>query len=207
MTLIIKTMKTILFCCLLLSVYAHASVVGISTHPLNDEARVLSAEMTGYMSQRHEVGMGLRYTQEIDRGSLLDLAVSGAQDSRGLLLGGGMDFELLREDVRQPRLSIKPYYQYQKFEDKKENLIGAAPTMRKGFSIEGNEFFPYIAVPTGIKVDSQNDAFVYYASVTLGASMPLPVAGGDKLLVSVEGNKDLGASSDYLGFLVSWVWK
>ncbi len=206
MTLIIKVMKYILLCLLIVSFKSLASVVGISTHPLNDEARVLSAEMTGYMSQRHEVGMGLRYTQELDRGQLLDLVAGGAQESRGLFLGGGMDFEILREDVSQPRLSMKPYYQYQKMDNFKQYLIGAAPTMRKGFSVNGNEFFPYLAVPTGIKVDSSNEKFDYYASLTLGASLPLPAAGGDKLLLSFEGNKDLGASSDYLGVLVSWIW-
>ncbi len=186
---------------------ASASVIGISTHPLNEEARVLSAEMTGYMSQRHEVGMGVRYTQEVNRGQLLDLTAGGAQDSRGLYLGGGLDMEILHEDVYQPRVSIKPYYQHQKFDQDKMNLIGAAPTIRKGFSIEGNEFFPYLAIPSGIKVDNSNDEFVYYASMTLGGSMPLPAAGGDKLLVSFEANKDLGASSDYMGVLLSWVWK
>lgn len=184
-----------------------ASVVGISTHPLNEEARLLSAEMTGYMSQRHEVGMGLRYTQELNPGQILDLAAGGAQDSRGLFLGGGMDFELLNEDVKQPRLSVKPYYQYQKFEEFKQYLVGAAPTMRKGFSVNGSEIFPFVAVPTGIKIDSSNEKYDYYASLTLGASMPLAAAGGDKLLLSVEANKDLGASSDYLGVLLSWVWK
>ena len=200
-------MKHILFCLIFVSFYSQASVVGISTHPLNDEAKVLSAEMTGYMSQRQEVGMGLRYTQELNPGRILDISASGAQNSRGLALGSGMDFELLREDVSQPRVSLKPYYQYLKYEDINQNLIGAAPTIRKGFSIEGNEFFPYLAVPTGIKINSDNQEFDYYASLTMGASMPLPAAGGDKLLVSVEGNKNLGASSDYLGVLLSWVWK
>jgi hypothetical protein len=151
--------------------------------------------------------MGLRYTQEVNRGQILDLAAGGAQDSRGLFFGGGLDFELLREDVSQPRLSLKPYYQYQKFDDFKQYLIGAAPTIRKGFSVNGNEFFPYLAIPTGIKIDSATEEFDYYASLTLGASMPLPAAGGDKLLVSVETNKDLGASSDYVGVLISWIWK
>jgi hypothetical protein len=37
--------------------------------------------------------------------------------------------------------------------------------------------------------------------------MPLPVGDGDKLLASVETNKNLGASSDYVSLLLSWVWK
>ncbi len=207
MTLIIKVMKYIIFLFILTTFHSFASVVGISTHPLNEQARVFSAEMTGYMSQRNEVGMGVRYTQELNPGQLFDVAASGAQDSRGLNFGTGMDFTLLNEDVSQPRLSIKPYYQYQKFENQKTNTIGAAPTLRKGFSANGNEFFPYLAIPSGIKVNSDDSGFDYYASLTLGASLPLPAAGGDKLLLSLEANKDLGASSDYLGVLLSWVWK
>jgi len=184
-----------------------ASVIGISTHPLNDEARVFSAEMTGYMSQRNEMGAGLRYTQEVDRHRILDFTASGGQDSRGLTLGTGMDFELLSEDVSQPRISLKPYVQYQKFEEETSNLIGAAPTIRKGFSVHGQEFFPYLAIPSGMKIDSTTDEFVYYASATFGMSLPFPGANNDKVLLSVEGNKDMGSTSDYVGCLVSWVWK
>lgn len=182
-------------------------MVGVSTHPLNDDARVFSAEMTGYMSQRHEMGAGIRYTQEVEQDRLLDLSASGGQESRGLTLGGGMDFEMLSEDVNQPRVSFKPYMQYQKFDETTSTYMGAAPTIRKGFSINGQEVFPYLAVPTGMKLDSETDEFVYYASVTLGASMPFPGANNERVLLSVEGNKNMGSTSDYVGCLVSWMWK
>lgn len=188
---------------LFLSLSIQASVIGISTHPLNEEGRVLSAEMTGYMSQRSEVGAGIRYTQEVDQRRILDFTASGAKESRSLTLGAGMDFELLSEDVLRPRVSIKPYWQHQKYESESSNLVGVAPTIRKGFSLNGQEFFPYMAVPTGMKIDSTSDEFVYYASMTFGASMPLP----NSMLVSLEGNKNMGASSDYVGCLVSWIWK
>jgi hypothetical protein len=200
-------MIKLIFLSLFLTIPAFASVMGISTHPLNEEARVLSAEMTGYMSQRNEMGAGLRYTQETSPHRLMDLTVSGGQDSRGLVAGGGMDFELLHEDIDQPRVSIKPYVQHQKFEASNSNLIGAAPSIRKGFAINGQEFFPYLAIPTGIKIDSSTDEFVYYASMSFGASMPFPGANNDKMLLSLEGNKNMGGSSDYIGALVSWMWK
>lgn len=200
-------MKIIILLSLFTSVAAQASIVGISTHPLNDEGRVLSAEMTGYMSQKHEMGAGIRYTQEVDQYKILDLTASGAQESRGASMGAGLDFELLSEDVSQPRVSIKPYLQYQKFESETSTLMGAAPTLRKGFSIQGQEFFPYLAIPTGLRVDNSSDEFVYYASLTMGASMPFPGANNEKILLSLEGNKNMGSSSDYIGCLVSWVWK
>ena len=196
-------MKIIILLGLLLTLNVQASVIGISTHPMNDEGRVLSAEMTGYMSQRNEMGAGVRYTQEVDQDRILDFSASGGKDARGFSLGAGMDFEILSEDVSQPRVSIKPYWQQLKYEDERSNLIGAAPTIRKGFSLNGQEFFPYLAVPAGMKIDSTSDEFVYYASMTLGASMPLPGA----MLISLEGNKNMGASSDYIGCLVSWIWK
>lgn len=200
-------MNKLLFLSIFLSLPAFASIMGISTHPLNEEARVLSAEMTGYMSQRNEMGAGLRYTQETSPGRLLDFSAAGGSDSRGLIAGGGMDFEILHEDVSQPRIAIKPYMQHQKFEASNSNLMGAAPSIRKGFAVNGQEFFPYLAIPSGLKIDSTTDEFVYYSSLSFGASMPFPGAQNDKILLSVEGNKNMGGSSDYIGALVSWMWK
>lgn len=200
-------MKHILVFLLLITNAAQASIMGISNYPLNEEARVLSAEMTGYMSQRSEVGAGVRYTQEVERRKILDITASGAQDSHSFIIGGGMDFELLSEDVSQPRVGLKPYFQNQKFGTQNSNLLGAAPSLRKGFSINGQEVFPYLALPTGIKIDSTSDEFVYYASMSFGASMPFPGANNDKFLLSVEANKNMGGSSDFIGCLVSWVWK
>jgi hypothetical protein len=184
-----------------------ASIVGISTHPLSREARVLSAEMTGYMSLRQEVGMGLRYTQELNRHQLFDVSASGGQDSRSFMLGTGVDFELLSESNYQPRVGLKPFAHYQRFENTGNTLLGLAPSLRKGFAVMGNEFFPYLALPVGMRIDSTSLEFNYYSSITIGASMPFPGDTSEKVLLSVEGNKNMGASSDYIGCLVSWIWK
>jgi hypothetical protein len=200
-------MKTIILFIALIPLSTFASIIGISSHPLNQRAKVLSAEMTGYMSQKNEMGMGLRYTQETSRYRIMDFSVAGGQEARAMTVGTGMDFESLSEKINQPRVSLKPYLQYQRFEGTTSNLIGAAPSIRKGFSVQGQEFFPYLAVPSGMKIDSVTDEFVYYASVSFGASMPLPGAQNDKILLTLEGNKNMGASYDYVGCLVSWIWK
>jgi hypothetical protein len=185
---------------------AHASsVVGLTTHPLSDDARAISLETTGYFSQRQEMGIGLRYTHGIQQGQLLDIMAGSAQYSRGFTFGAGMDFEILQDEGAQPRVSIKPFYQQQKFEGDKSSVIGGAPTLRKSVDILGTIFNPFIAVPLGVEIDSSDDEFVYYASLSFGASMAIPNTE-EKLLVSLEGNKNMGASSDYLGALLSWVW-
>ncbi len=171
---------------------------------MSDEARVLSAEMTGYMSQRNEMGAGVRYTQNFN-GNLLDVTAAGAQDSRAMVLGAGMDFEVLREDMNQPRVSVKPYAQQLSFEGTSSTLVGAAPTLRKGIATFGKEIFPYVALPNGVRIDSDSQEFVFYSSLTFGASMAIPQSQ-ERLVISLEANKNLGASSDYVGALISWVW-
>lgn len=200
-------MKKISLLLIALPFSALANVMGVSTHPLNEEARVLSAEVSGYMSQQQEVGMGLRYTQEVDRDQLLDFSASGGQDSRSFIGGVGMDYALLREDVFQPRISLKPYFQYMKVDATTSSLFGFAPSLRKGLSVYGQEVFPYLAIPSGIMINNSSNEFDFYSSLTVGASMPFPGAGTEKLLLSVQGNKNMGSSSDYVGCLVSWVWK
>lgn len=197
-------MKNILFLILLISAESFASIVGITTHPLKDEAKVLSAEMTGYMSERNEMGAGIRYTQGFD-GNLLDVSAAGAQDSRSMILGAGMDFQILAEDMNQPRVAVKPYIQQTTFEGSSATLIGGAPSIRKGFAAAGSEIFPYLALPNGVRVDSDDQEVTFYSSLTFGASMSVPQSQ-ERLVLSLEANKNLGASSDYVGVLVSWIW-
>ncbi|MFL5784087.1 MAG: hypothetical protein ACJ76H_05715 [Bacteriovoracaceae bacterium] len=197
-------MSKLLLLFFLLTLPAFASIVGVTTHPLSDRARVLSAEMTGYMSQRNEMGAGVRYTQGFKR-NLLDLTAGGAQSSRSMILGAGMDFEVLREDVNQPRVSVKPYIQQMNFDKNTMTLTGVAPTLRKGATVNGKEFFPYLSLPNGMKLDNNSQELVFYSSMTVGASMAMP-RSQEKLVLSLEANKNLGASSDYVGALVSWIW-
>lgn len=198
-------MKILSLLFFIVSTSLKASVVGLTTHELGDEARLLTLETAAYMNRRHEMGFGLRYTHGIQQGQLLDIHAGSAQHSRGFNFGAGMDFEILRDEGSQPRISLKPFYQHQKVAGSKQTNLGAAPTLRKALNILETNFYPYIAVPMGVQIDSSDDEFVYLASLSLGASMAIPNTQ-DKLVVSVEGNKNLGASNDSLGALISWIW-
>ncbi len=199
-------MKKLIIFLVLFSIKSWASIVGISTHPLNEKSRVLSAEMTGYMSRQNEMGMGLRYTQSVSDYKVLDFNISGAQESRAMNMNLGMDFIVLNEDVSRPRLSFKSFLGFSKIDNEKNNLIGFAPTMRKGLSIGKQEIFPYLSIPAGMKINTNTDEFVFTTSLAMGASFNYPGLKSKNLLMSVEANKDLGYSSDYLACLVSWVW-
>ena len=206
MATIIEVMKSILFLLFLAPLTLYASVVGVSNHQLSSDAKVVSLGTTGFMNLRHEMGLNLRYTQELHPGSVIDFTANGSQYSRHYMIGGGMDVEIVSESDSRPRFSLKPFYQYQRMDTENAAVMGAAPILKKGLNIQGQDFFPYLALPSGIKIDGHTDAFVYYASLSLGASMPLPQAGGDKLFVSVETNKNMGAANDYVSALISWIW-
>ena len=195
-------MKLIYLSLSLISCSVMASVVGISYHPMSNKARLFSAEMTGFMSGRNEMAAGARYTQKVSSDRVIDFTIGGGQLSRGVQIGTGLDFEVLSEDLNRPRFSVKSFLLYQKFEDQYFSLVGFAPTLRSGLSLNDQEFFPYMSIPSGIKLDTMTNEFVYLSSFTLGASFPFPTAG-DKVLFSLEANKNLRAASDYVGCLVS----
>lgn len=200
-------MTRIFILLIFISLPAFSSVIGVTTHPLSEEARVISAELTGYFNKRHEIGAGLRYTHAVMDRHLLDFGLSGGQYARSFTLRAGLDFELLNEQEGQPRISIKPFWMNQRIDKESFTALGAAPTLRKTVSLEQFEFYPFIGLPNGICIDGENDELNFYSAVSFGASMPLPGAQNDKLILTLEGNKNLGAADDYVGALVSWIWK
>lgn len=196
-------MKYLSILFLLFSSHLYSSVIGISSYPLHRNAQIISAEMTGFMGTEREVGMGLRYLQKLNSIQTIDLAASGGQQQRAWQMGAGLDFKIMSEEGNLPRLSVKPYWQYQKIAEENFVTTAIAPTMSKGFVIQGYEFYPFISIPTGIRTASSTNEFTYLAAANFGAVLPVPQ---ERLLLSFEANRNLGASTDYLSVLVSWLW-
>jgi hypothetical protein len=181
----------------------YSSVIGISSYPLHRKAQVVSAEMTGFMGAEREVGMGLRYLQKLNTIQTVDVSASGGQERQAWQMGAGLDFKILAEEGNLPRLTIKPYWQYQKIDRENYVTTAVAPTISKGFVIQGYEFYPYVSIPSGIRTINSTNEFTYLAAANLGAVLPVP---DERLLLSFEANRNFGASTDYLSFLVSWIW-
>ncbi|MFA7613680.1 MAG: hypothetical protein WCY48_05530 [Candidatus Caldatribacteriota bacterium] len=176
--------------------------MGISTHPLKIHSQAFTAEMLGHMGHSREIGMGMRYTRDLDYFKRFDVAVSAGENSQSYLIGAGLEVEVLSEDIETPRMGIKGFYQYQKELFANYSHLGIAPNVSKGFSLEGMEFFPFLALPVGMKIDNASDEFIYSAALSAGVSVPVV----RDILVNLELNRDLGASSDYIGLLISWMW-
>ena len=144
--------------------------MGISTFPLQEEAKVLSAEVTGIVHNGAGIGLQARYTQKLNAVSAVDAGVGIAGGERSARLFAGYDYELFPDYDMQPRTSLKAFLENSKEFGTRRNILGLAPTVSKGFSFWGHEAFPYIALPYGISLDGKKNSYETTFSANLGIS-------------------------------------
>ena len=148
--------------------------MGISTFPLEVEKKVLSAEVTGILSNGSGVGLQARYTQKINEFSAVDAGLGISGGERSARLFAGYDYELFPDYENQPRTSIKAFLENSKEFGTRRNILGLAPTVSKGFSFWGNEAFPYVSLPYGISLDGTKNAYQTTISANIGITGIIP---------------------------------
>lgn len=144
--------------------------MGISTFPLAEDQKVLSAEVTGIVHNGSGVGLQARYTQKLNAVSAVDAGVGIAGGERSARLFAGYDYELFPDYDLQPRTSLKAFIENSKEFGTRRNILGLAPTVSKGFSFWGHEAFPYLSLPYGISLDGKKNAYETTLSANLGVS-------------------------------------
>ncbi len=148
--------------------------MGISTFPLEVEKKVLSAEVTGIVSNGSGLGLQARYTQKLNEFSAVDAGIGIAGGERSARLFAGYDYELFPDYENQPRTSIKAFLENSKEFGTRRNILGLAPTVSKGFSFWGNEAFPYVSLPYGISLDGSKNAYQTTISANIGITGIIP---------------------------------
>ena len=149
---------------------AFAYGTGISTFPLEQDKKVLSAEVTGIVSSGGGVGLQARYTQKLNELSTVDAGLGISGGERTARLFAGYDYELFPDYDIQPRTSIKAFIENSKEFGTRRNILGIAPSMSKGFSFWGHEAFPYLSLPYGISLDGKRNEYETTLSANLGVS-------------------------------------
>ena len=144
--------------------------MGISTFQLEEDKKVLSAEVTGIVSDGGGVGIQARYTQKLNTVSSVDAGLGISAGERSARLFAGYDYELFPDYDIQPRTSIKAFVENSKEFGTRRNIIGIAPSVSKGFSFWGNEAFPYLSLPYGISLDGKRNQYETTLSANLGIS-------------------------------------
>ena len=144
--------------------------MGISTFPLEQDRKVLSAEVTGIVSDGGGLGLQARYTQKLNEASSVDAGLGISGGERSARLFAGYDYEIFPDYDIQPRTSIKAFIENSKEFGSRRNILGIAPTVSKGFSFWGNEAFPYISLPYGISLDGKRNQYETTLSANIGIS-------------------------------------
>lgn len=186
----------------LISANAFAYGMGISSFPMPEDKKIISAEPTAILSSGGGVGLQARYTQKLNQVSSFDfgLGVSGGDRSAARVFTG-YDYEILPDYGDQPRTAVKAYYENTKEFGVRKNVIGLAPTISKGFSFWGREAFPYLSVPVGISLNGNNKSYETTISANLGLSAIIN-ASEINTEKSVTANAELiaGLKNSFTGF-------
>jgi hypothetical protein len=184
---------------------AFAYGTGISTFPLEVEKKVLSAEVTGIVSNGSGLGLQARYTQKLSELASVDAGLGISGGERSARLFAGYDYELFPDYDMQPRTSIKAFVENSKEFGVRRNILGIAPSVSKGFSFWGQEAFPYLSVPYGISLNSKKSSYETTLSANLGVTgmIPAETIGTSKALTAnaeaIIGLKD-SFSAVFIGF-------
>ena len=178
--------KLILSAAVLLSSSVIAYGTGNSTFPMNPGKRFISTEFTGITSDNGGMGVQVRYTQKINSLLTFDsgLGVSGGDRNQRFFLGA--DYELYPDYLNQPRISLKSTISRAEEFEKTKTKIQIAPTVSKGFVFWGREAFPYVSVPVGLSLNSDENTYDSTMSLNVGITGQLPVEGYRHLNGSLE---------------------
>jgi hypothetical protein len=181
---------------------AYAYGIGLSSFPLESEAKLLSAELTGITSTGGGVGMQLRYTHKLDEKGTMDagLGVSGGEHSARLF--AGYDFEILPDYENQPRSSIKAFVENSKEFKDRRNILGLAPTFSKGFSFWEKEAFPYISFPYAVSLNGSNNSYNTTLSANVGVSGIIPNDSGANKQLTASAEAIFGLKDSFTGLFL-----
>jgi hypothetical protein len=180
--------------------YAHSYGIGLSSFPMAEEAKTLSAELTGIMTDDGGAGLQARYSQRLTSRFHLDAGAGLGAGDRSMRIFAGIDSEIYPDYMNQPRISVKSWLSRAEEYDRGRTHLGVAPVVSKGFSFWGKEAFPYVAIPLTLALDGSSKTYETTLQTSLGINGNLPIEGYEKFLGTVEFNLDLKDS--FTGILV-----
>lgn len=159
---------------------------GVSTYPIMLDKKFISGEFTGITSTGGGVGVQGRYTQRLNRKTIIDAGIGMSGGERSSRLFAGADFEIYPDYQRQPRVSVKTEISNNKEFDVRRNTIGISPTVSKGFSFWGHEAYPFVALPYNVSLDSDTKTYETQANLNVGITGNLPFEGYKHLTGTLE---------------------
>ena len=176
---------------LILSSNLFAYGIGYTSYPLEVDKNLLSAEFTGILNHGSGVGLQGRFTRKMDDIVSLEAGAGLGAGDRSSRIFAGSDFEIFPDYENQPKFAIKTSVERAtEFKDT-IMILGATPIVSKGLSFWGQEGFPYVAMPLGIGLNTDDKKYHTRISAVLGINGHIPLEGYKKLVGQIEAQIDL----------------
>lgn len=173
--------------------------MGLSTHPLEVEKKLISAEFTGITSSGGGMGLQARYTQKLDTKGTIDAGLGLSGGERSARLFAGYDYELFPDYQSQPRFSLKAFVENSKEFNDRKNILGIAPTFSKAFTFWEKEAFPYISFPYGISLNGNSNVYKTTLSANIGVSGFLALDVGPNKQLTANAEAIIGLKNSFTG--------
>ena len=175
--------------------------LGISTHPLGLQKKIINAEVGGVISNGTGAGVQARYVQKINPVMVIDGGIGASGGDRSSRFFLGSDFLILPDYGYQPRFSLKTTLENAKEFGGRHNILSVSPTVSKGFSFWGYEAYPFVGLPVGLNLDNDSKTYNSQIMAALGATGRIPIKGYERFMANLEGNINIkdGYSSVFVG--------
>lgn len=186
-------MKSLVALCLMFtSVSLMASNVGVSTHPMVTSDQAITTEFNTFHSYGEGFGITGRYFRRINPDLTIDAGVGLATDDRPSSIYAAVDYQLFPDYDTQPRVSLKSGLESVEIEDDRWNIIGTTPIVSKSVVVNGQEFFPFVATPIRLGLNSETQKYRFFPEVNFGTTTGgFRIGDYDNLIGNVELGFDL----------------
>lgn len=177
--------------------------IGYASYPIQDNKLFLSPEFTALLSEGGGAGVQGRLTYKPNQPFIVEGGFGAGTGDHSIRLFTGADYEIFPDYQKQPRLSIKGYYEYAREFKKGINIIGIAPILSKGFNFWGHEAFPYLSIPFALGLHDSSKTYRSRINLSFGITGKIPkeIQGAQNWIGNIETTFNIKDS--YGGFLFS----
>lgn len=181
----------------------YANRIGVSSHPFTMNKNVLTTEFNSITSQGIGQGITSKFFKRLSYRSNFDIGVGISDGDRANRFFTGLDYELYPDYAKQPRISVKSFFESENVLGQRLNSLGFAPTISKGLRVRGHEVFPFMALPFAVTLNDSSRTYETSQALSAGFTTRLPFVGFEKIVGSFETNMNIRNSFTSFLFGVS----
>jgi hypothetical protein len=161
---------------------------GVTTYPLPVGFGGLTTEYVGIIAKHSSQGLQTRYTHKLNESVAMDGGFGFSDSTRDKRLFIGTDVEVFPDYAKQPRFSVKGFFEHAVEFDNKLYLIGAVPTVSKAVSLGGQICYPFFALPVSLQLNNETKKYGVRTWLAFGGTSAFKFRGTKDVILGVEGN-------------------